>query len=136
LLVVLVAGMALGAGASATTRIVVKIPEILVLRINGEAGGRVPVKVVHGRPSPESLHIEVIANTGWRLTVRATSLEGPLVLPPWRVRLGEMRLSGLEQTVRVGRGVRVFDLPLAVELFPGEPDGEYRMLLTFELYKL
>ncbi len=136
LLAVLMVATAWGAGNSATTRFVVSIPEILMLRINGSTGGNVPVTVKDGRVEPGVLHVEVVANTGWQLTVRATPLEGPVELPPERLFLDGRKLSLMEQTVRLGRGAEGFDLPLEVELLAGEPTGEYHSLLTFELYKL
>ncbi len=135
-LVFLLAGFARAGGPGASTRFVVSVPEVLLLRINGVASGEVPVRVSEGQVSPAVLHVEVVANTGWRLTVRAAPLRGPLVLPAERLRLEGRPLSELEQTVRSGAGPAVFDLPLDVELFPGEPKGEYRSLLTFELYRL
>ena len=136
LLAVLMVATAWGAGNSATTRFVVSVPEILILKINGVASGDVPVTVKDGKVDPGVLRVEVVANTGWRLTVRATPLEGPVELPPERLLLDGRKLSLMEQTVRLGSGAARFELPLAVELMPGEPDGEYHSLLTFELYKL
>ncbi|WP_457637337.1 hypothetical protein [Oceanithermus sp.] len=136
LLVVMLIATAWGAGNSASTRFVVSVPEVLVLKVNGVAGGKVPVRIEGGQVEPGILHVEVLANTGWRLTVRTTPLEGPVTLPAERLSLAGQRLSRLEQTVRIGRGAASIYLPLSVELLPGEPDGEYRSLLTFELYKL
>jgi len=135
-LALLLAGFAAAAGGQTSTRFVVNMPEVLMLRINGQAGGRVPVLVKGGKVVPGSLRVEIVANCGWRLTVRATPLRGALTLPPERLTLAGQPLSEIEQTVREGRGAAAFDLDLKVRLEPGEPAGPYEGLLTFVLYRL
>jgi hypothetical protein len=132
---VLVLGLA-WAGGPTTTHFVVRMPEILWLEINGRPTEQVPVRVQGGRVSPGVLHVRVVGNTAWRLTVTASPLVGPLTLPPERLLLGGRALSSLERTVRVGQGGERFDLELAVRLEPGEPAGPYEGLLTFVLYRL
>ena len=112
------------------------MPEVLWFKINGEVTTQVPVRVEGGRVSPGRLHVQVFGNTGWRLTVSASPLEGPLTLPPERLRLGGRELSSLEREVLRGKGAQVFDLDLTIQLLPGEPGGVYEGTLTFELYKL
>jgi len=94
-LVSLMACFAAASGNKASTRFVVSIPEVLLLRINGQTGGRVPVSVSDGRVIPGILRIEVLANCGWRLTVRATPLEGPLGLPPRKIAAGGPPADGV-----------------------------------------
>ncbi len=124
------------AGGNATTNFVVRMPEILWLEINGQKTSQVPVRVENGQVSPGVLHVRVVGNTSWRLTVTATPLTGPLTLPPERLVLAGQTLSALERTVREGVGGARFDLDLGVRLEPGEPAGPYEGLLTFMLYKL
>ena len=135
-LTLLLAGFAAAAGGQTSTRFVVKMPEVLMLRINGQTGGQVPLLVKGGKVAPGSLHVEVVANCGWRLTVRATPLIGPIVLPPERLRLAGRPLAEYEQVVSLGKGPAKLVLPLTVDFEPGEPLGSYKSLLTFELYKL
>ncbi|ADR35702.1 hypothetical protein Ocepr_0240 [Oceanithermus profundus DSM 14977] len=130
----LVLGLAWAGGN--TTNFVVRMPEILWLEINGQPTEQVPVRVEDGRVSPGVLHVRVVGNTAWRLTVTATPLAGPLTLPPERLVLAGQTLSSLERTVREGVGSARFDLNLGVRLEPGEPAGPYEGLLTFVLYRL
>ncbi len=128
-------GIATAQSAQATTRFVVSLPEVLMLRINGEASGQVPVQVSGGEAVPRSLHIEVLAIGEWRLTVRATPLVGPIELPPERLRLAGRPLAEYEQVVSLGRGPAVLDLPLTVDLQANDPPGVYKAMLTFEIYR-
>ncbi|WP_293174937.1 hypothetical protein [Oceanithermus sp.] len=133
LALMLVLPTAWAGGPSAATRVELRMPEVLMLRINGRDDPNVPVRVVAGHVTPEVLHVEVVANTAWKLTVRSTPLVGPLELPPDRLLLAGEPLSTLARPVRSGQGPAVFELPLDARLQPGEPDGEYRAVLTFEL---
>ena len=132
----LLLGLAWAKGTTATTQFVLRMPEVLILKINGSTDPQVPVRVENGAVSPGVLHVEVLGNTAWRLTVTATPLVGPLTLPPERLVLAGQTLSSLERTVREGAGAARFDLDLAVRLEPGEPEGPYEGLLTFVLYRL
>jgi len=118
---------------SASTRIVVRIPEVLMLYVNGQAGGELPVRVENGRVIPDRVEVRVVANTAWSLWVRASELRGPITLPPDRLRLGGRRLSLLPQKLVHGRGPARFAWPLAVDLAPGEPKSGYKAVLTFNL---
>lgn len=131
----LVLGLA-WAGGGATTTFAVRMPEILWLEVNGQPTEQVPIHVEDGRVSPEVLHVRVVGNTAWRLTVTATPLVGSITLPPERLALAGKTLSSLEQTVREGVGSARFDLDLSVRLEPAEPTGPYEGLLTFVLYRL
>jgi len=82
---------------------------------------------------PESVEVRVVAKTSWVLWVRASPLEGPLILPPERLSVGDLRLSALPRALARGRGPFAKRYPLSVELRPGEPPGVYRGTITFNL---
>ena len=129
----LVLGGAWARGAATSTRVVIRVPEVLMLFLNRKPGGALPVRVEHGAAIPSSVEVRVVANTSWVLWVRATPLAGPLTLPPERLSIGGLRLSSLPQVLARGRGAFLRSYPIGVELEPGEPSGVYRGVITFNL---
>ena len=133
LVLALASGLAVGQRASASTRVVIRIPEVLILYLDQKPQAALPIRVEDGAVIPDSVEVRVVANTGWVLWARATPLEGPLTLPPERVSVGGLRLSALPQVLARGRGPFLKRYPLSVELLPGEPTGVYRGTITFNL---
>jgi len=127
------AGMVSAQVGSATTRVEIRLPEILMLYLDQKPGALLPVRVEDGMVVPSSVEVRVIANTGWVLWVRASPLVGPVTLPPERLSIGGLRLSSLPQALVRGRGPFVRRYALSVELEPGEPPGVYRGTITFNL---
>ncbi len=126
-------GLAVGQRAGASTRLVVRVPEVLMLRLEGKPAAALPVRVEGGAVIPDSVEVRVVANTAWKLWVEASPLLGPLELPPDRLRIGDLRLSRLPQVLVQGRGPFVRRYSLSVKLLPGEPTGVYRGTITFNL---
>jgi len=121
------------AQAYASTTFVIRVPEVLMLYLDGIPRQSLPIRVEDGRVLPPSVEVRVVANTSWVLWVQASALEGPLTLPPERVKIGDLRLSSLPKPLAQGRGPYHRRFPLEVELLPGEPEGIYHGVLTFNL---
>jgi len=133
LIALLGAGLAWARAPAVSTRVVIRIPEILMLYLDQKPGTALPVRVENGVVIPSSVEVRVVANTDWVLWVRASPLTGPLTLPPERLSIGGLRLSSLPKALARGRGPFVRRYALFVELEPGEPTGVYRGVITFNL---
>ena len=125
------AGLALMQGAS--TRVVVQLPEILELYVNGAKTNSLSVRALNGTLSPEKVSLKVISTTNWQLWVSATPLVGPWSLSPAHIRIGGYWLSAIPQLIAQEWGSWRAVYLLAVSLSPVDKGAALHSLILFRL---
>lgn len=127
-------------GLSASATFAVRLPEILILYVNriqvNELSVQLPVQIDAGKVVPDSIEVWVVANVSWILWAQASEFEGPLVLPPESLCMGEQCLSALPKPLMKGRGVFRKRYPLIVKARPEELQGVYSGVITLNVTRL